>query len=148
MCREPCGAVNSLVLPHEVQCQIFLLYAPALYEAVSFSDPKQSCRQVFWADPRGAIKVCHLWYSMPLNFRHAVISAPTVKVSSITADCRNTSFWINFLICLNGSFLIGKGGRNGGMGKRMVFLFYHQGDLWTFSKQHLWIWFIAFMLAF
>lgn len=117
--------------------RLFLLYAPALYKAVSFSDLKQSSRLVFWADPWGVIKVYHLWHSMSLNLKHTVISAPTVKESNVTADFRNLSFWINSLIHVDVSFfLVGKGGREEERGKRMVFLFYHHGHLWIFSKQH------------
>jgi len=66
---------------------------------------------------------------MSLNLRRTVISAPMVRESSVTADCRNVSVWINSLIHVEVSFLVGKGEREEGKGKRMAFLFYHHGRL-------------------
>lgn len=58
---------------------------------------------------------------MSLNLRHTVISAPVVKGSNTTVDCRNGSFWINSLIHTDVSFLVGKGGREEGRGKESGF---------------------------
>lgn len=131
--------------------RLFLLYAPALYKAVSFSDLKQSSRLVFWADPWGVIKVYHLWHSMSLNLKHTVISAPTVKESNVTADFRNLSFWINSLIHVDVSFFFWLG-RVGGRrrGGREWFFCSTIMDICEFSVNSMTfsIWFIAFMLTF
>lgn len=58
---------------------------------------------------------------MSLNLSRAVISAPMVKESNMTADCRNASFWINSLIHADVSCVEGE--RKEGKEKRMVFLF-------------------------